>query len=73
MTKPTNCSIDGCDRATHGKGWCKLHYERNRKWGSPHLRPAKCVTCGKSFSVPSRANHARYCSEACRTRCSISG
>lgn len=71
MDKPTNCSIDGCDRATHCKGWCKLHYERNRKWGSPHLRPAKCATCGNLFEVGPKGHNAKFCSEECKPLCSI--
>lgn len=34
------CSIEECERATHSRGMCKLHYERNRKTGSPH-KPAR--------------------------------
>lgn len=31
----TRCSIDGCPRAAHARGWCKLHYENNRIYGNP--------------------------------------
>lgn len=30
------CSIDGCDKALYAKGWCGMHYQRNRKFGSPY-------------------------------------
>lgn len=29
------CSIDGCTRGADAKTWCKLHYERARRLGSP--------------------------------------
>lgn len=32
MGEPT-CSIDGCDRPVHARGWCHAHFERWRKTG----------------------------------------
>ena len=29
------CSIPGCGSAVHGFGWCPLHYQRFRRYGSP--------------------------------------
>lgn len=29
------CNVDSCDRQFYGKGFCKRHYERNRRFGSP--------------------------------------
>lgn len=29
------CSIDGCDRAHYGRGWCRRHYDMWRNHGDP--------------------------------------
>ena len=29
------CSIDGCDKPLKGYGWCRNHYERQRRHGDP--------------------------------------
>lgn len=29
------CSVAGCDRAHYGKGFCQMHYARNRRHGDP--------------------------------------
>ena len=36
MTKRT-CSIDSCGERHHGRGWCGLHYQRERNFGDPLL------------------------------------
>jgi hypothetical protein len=40
------CSIDGCDHiGPFYKGWCRPHYERNRKYGDPlGMDPRKIPT-----------------------------
>lgn len=33
-TVPKNkCSVENCERQSHSRGWCKMHYERWRKRG----------------------------------------
>lgn len=34
MAKRT-CSIDGCDKIVHARGWCTGHYQRWLKYGDP--------------------------------------
>ncbi|NMF28888.1 hypothetical protein [Cellulosimicrobium aquatile] len=29
-----SCSVEGCDRAAHGRGWCRAHYQRWCRTGS---------------------------------------
>lgn len=35
MAQATLCSIDGCERATVGRGWCTAHYKRWKRHGDP--------------------------------------
>lgn len=32
---PKSCSIEDCQRNYYAKGMCEMHYQRNRKFGSP--------------------------------------
>lgn len=29
----TKCSVDGCDKLTHAKGWCRAHWSRMHRFG----------------------------------------
>ena len=41
------CSIDGCDKRTIARGWCRVHYYRWRAHGDPNmlLRAPNGLTC----------------------------
>lgn len=52
------CSIDDCERTVRCKNLCGLHYDRVRRWGSPHLPPER--RC--ELSDCERKHYARgYC------------
>lgn len=37
MAKPiTYCTVEDCERRSHGHGLCTMHYKRVRKHGDPH-------------------------------------
>jgi 5-methylcytosine-specific restriction endonuclease McrA len=38
------CSIDGCNKVVHGKGWCAQHYGRWRKHGTTRECPRRPAT-----------------------------
>lgn len=60
---PELCMIDNCDRQQNSRGWCKLHYERNRRHGSPHLAQAAHKPCAvEGCQKPGRSKTARICS-----------
>lgn len=33
------CSVEGCDRSTWARGWCRKHYQRWRSGGDPSAKP----------------------------------
>jgi hypothetical protein len=49
-----NCSIENCENKYHGKGFCKKHYYKNKKYGDP--------LAGKTNSQ-SKAGSEEYISE----------
>jgi DNA-directed RNA polymerase subunit RPC12/RpoP len=49
-------------------GYCRIHYMRVKRTGSPHLQQwiHRCAHCGKEFESPQ--SKARFCSVLCRDR-----
>lgn len=35
MTTTKRCDVEGCPKPFYGRQWCKMHYERWRKYGDP--------------------------------------
>lgn len=56
------CKIDGCERTSAGRGWCKMHWSRWRKHGDPLFVPVSGIDWNvkATCSVPDcgRPNHA---------------
>lgn len=40
MDNGKRCSVDGCERAHGSKGYCRMHYERVRRFGDTELHGA---------------------------------
>lgn len=70
-----NCSVGGCERAAHCRGWCKRHYERWRIHGTT-ADPA-CVDCGaavKEFGARCQpCGYAKYEADCAKRECTIPG
>lgn len=49
------CSIEGCNKPSRARGWCKMHYERNRQHGSP-------LTC--ATTIPPRGEIQSFFEQA---------
>lgn len=61
------CSVEGCSDAVDRKGYCRIHYTRQWRWGTTGLvgpQPKPCRTCGKTFQP--KYNRNVYCSDRCR-------
>ena len=50
MTNRT-CTIDGCARPHHGKGFCAVHLQRVRRTGTPNPKPQQFNTAEESFAA----------------------
>jgi len=35
MNRGRQCTVEGCDRAAHTRGYCQMHYVRVRRTGEP--------------------------------------
>jgi 5-methylcytosine-specific restriction endonuclease McrA len=61
MAKAT-CSIEGCDNATVGRGWCHKHYERWRRHGDPlYVKPASVPRSCAIEECPHVATRKGWC------------
>ena len=66
MANPNStCSVEGCAKNAHSRGWCTTHYQRWAQTGDP-LRP--CRTCGKDVV---KFGDRTYCSDECKPECRI--
>jgi len=45
------CSIDGCDKHVHAKGWCAKHYSRVHHHGDPYSVKGTVPGSGYSFLI----------------------
>jgi len=64
-----HCSVDGCDAAHFGKGYCRKHYVRfivGQK-SYPPKKSNQCEQCGKVFLANMRSYNRkpRFCSATC--------
>ncbi len=79
------CSIPGCSKAARSRGWCRAHYERWRRNGSPTARGRGnskrntavrllCETCGSGYHPwAGRETTSRTCSRQCNGQISKQG
>lgn len=52
MEKPTRiCSIDGCGRRSHTRGWCSMHYQKWLAHGDPLGGYRKYATPEEAFAA----------------------
>lgn len=75
------CTVGNCGKYVHGRGFCKTHYARWEKGGSPHFIKAvktgperhswkrvrkACETCGDYYwATRTRASATKYCGSRC--------
>lgn len=56
------CSVDGCDKANYCRTWCRKHYARFRRYGSPHKFKREFLHETCTVSDCNREHSARgYC------------
>ncbi len=51
MSNPITCTIDGCDKPIHARGWCNMHYKRWREHGDPLGGNARYSTPEEAFEA----------------------
>ncbi len=53
------CTLEGCETPNYAGGLCKMHYERNRRTGSPNLKNYRRESYNGYSYDRVRANHLR--------------
>jgi hypothetical protein len=43
VEKGALCTIEGCERTYYARGWCRMHYSRWVRKGTPRRKIKKCV------------------------------
>jgi hypothetical protein len=76
-TEDQPCTVDGCERAATSRGWCHLHYQRDRLHGTTDLPSAhrgpdlmirtegeedRCSALVAALKQLTQARIASYCS-----------
>jgi hypothetical protein len=51
MTETACCSVEGCDRPVHQRGWCRAHYMRWWRHGDPLAGRGPAGGYGKTCSI----------------------
>jgi hypothetical protein len=71
--KPTTdriCTLDGCERQKHAKGYCGSHYQKFVRGVQVtvdnRLRPFEPSTCGTTAGYKRHLNHGVPLCQACR-------
>lgn len=62
MNDLQNCSVEGCDRKPHAKGWCRKHYDSWRRYSDSlilHNFPPEHGTIGMYTNQRCRCDACR--------------
>lgn len=56
------CSVEGCGKELHCRGFCAMHYKRARKHGDPEFAPPPLIDPGCKIPECERPRHCKgYC------------
>ena len=60
--KPEHCAVDDCQKPVYAKFYCRNHYNKNRRWGTPTpVKPKANDGPCKEPSCDRQAQQAGYC------------